>query len=321
MEEAQAALARVERGLYAMSLRIAQVDRDKDETEAEAEAGLEQEDDGMEDMGRVLEEHVSVLETRILPTLPPGRDKEQTEYLLFKHKQRYGDLRAWYRSGKMARKKKTLESLYIRSFDRRELQIRSGATETVETDELQHPEREVAGPQGPSSDQQLEELTAQERLLRQNTLLTDKLQNVNALMKSSLLAGEMNLNELEISTSSLADLSNSYAFFGDVLNRTNSLVKSINKASKNERAMIYRSLYFFVSVCCWILWRRIFKRPVLLLLWVVLSPLKLLLWTRAGNTPAPAISSSIEILSSQNIATALSTVTDIVEEFVTRDEL
>lgn len=306
-------------------------------------------DDTMNDLYTQIEIDFSTLESIILPTLPTNDERKRVELALYRFKERYRDLRTMNRSQKVNGKMKYLESLYLKSFDTSEL-----ASEKSET-EINNIEKEEANKELYSSqynsidDSQLQELSAQEKLLQQNTLLTDKLQNVNALMKSTLLAGEINLSELEISTNSLSNLSDSYAFFSSVLNKTNTLVKTINKASKNERAMIYRSLYFFIAVCCWILWRRIFKRPILLLIWLILSPVKLFIWSSSGSSPlsssppsfSSSFSSSIETTSniiaatlstvstvpintstfSDVISTATEIMTTIIEETIEKDEL
>ncbi|KAG7695111.1 hypothetical protein KL930_001434 [Ogataea haglerorum] len=68
-------------------------------------------------------------------------------------------------------------------------------------------------------DHNLEKLTKEEQLLNKNSLLTNKLQSVNQLLQSSLLASEMNISDLAHSTNSLTDLSNKYSYFTDVLQK------------------------------------------------------------------------------------------------------
>lgn len=288
------------------------------------------------DMYEEIEKDFSYLDSVLLPSLSDAtHSKQKIEYELHKNKERYRDIRTMHRTKKLSEKGKYLETTYIKSFDPTELNI------DLKEDGIEHPEIDKGFTKYSAiDDNQLEELSAQEKLLEQNSLLTNKLQDVNALMKSTLLAGEINLSELEISTSSLSQLAESYAFFGDVLNRTNTLVKSINKASKSERVMIYRSLYFFISVCCWILWRRIFKRPVLLLLWLIISPIKLLVWSRSSSKQELISSSAATILSTTLVSllestaspeptidipmlpeTAITqTLSDIVKDYV-KDEL
>lgn len=299
-------------------------------------------DDTIGEIYRQIELDLSLLESMIVPALPPNKTKQNVQFSVYKQKERYRDVRAMYRWKKVDEKSKYLESLYLRSFDKAELRILNGETEddgslaTAASSEETDPTARKTNAYSSIDDDQLEGLSAQERLLQQNNMLTDKLQNVNNLMKSTLLAGEINLNELEISTSTLSSLSDSYAFFGNVLSKTNTLVKSINKASKSEREMIYRSLYFFISVCCWILWRRIFKRPVLLLLWLVVSPIKLLFRsTSSGKSPPLEATSILSATLSTLSATISTTIPDgttpitaastiatmIIEEYLNKDEL
>lgn len=253
-----------------------------------------------------IESDISELQFIHLPTLPNNTLRQSIEFQLFRIKERFKDLQSDYRTKKVQEKQKHLDSLYLKSFDQLELLIESGENE----------ETVALNDNVLVNDNNLEELSNQEKLLQQNSVLTNKLQNVNAMLKSTLLAGEMNLNELDQSTKSLSDLSDSYQMFGSILNTTNSLVKEINKASKEERIMIYRAIYFFITVCCWILWRRIFKRPILLIIWLIFSPLKL--FFRKGNPtkvePTVSVTSSL-------IATATQVIQNTVDEAVKKDEL
>lgn len=260
-----------------------------------------------------IESDISELEFLQLPTLPNNPIRKSAEFQLFKIKERYNDLQSSFRTKKVQEKQKHLDLLYIKSFDKSELLIESGRFEEAVAIEAHNFES--------LNDEKLEELTSQEKLLQQNSVLTGKLQNVNNMLKSTLLAGELNLNDLDHSTKSLSELSDSYQMFGSILNKTNTLVKEINKASKQERIMIYRSIYFFLSVCCWILWRRIFKRPILLLIWLILSPLKLIFNRKKS---APINSSSISMTSSileTTAALTTETVLHVVETTLTKDEV
>lgn len=278
-------------------------------------------DDSINEIFHNIELNISIIESYILPSLAANDEKKKIEFQLFKSIERYHDLHSIYRSKKVNEKIKYLESLYLKSFDKSELEI----INSNESNEFNHSidynlEDNIKNTYGSIDDNQLEELSSQEKMLQQNNILTDKLQNVNALMKSTLLAGEINLSELQNSTNTLSDLSDSYAFFGNVLNKTNTLVKSINKASKNERVMIYRSLYFFISVCCWILWRRIFKRPILLILWLILSPLKFILWSSSSTKKEiySSVSESINLSPTTNTA-FYSSITNTIQDSLSID--
>lgn len=272
-----------------------------------------------------IEIDISQLQYEIIP-ISTNDNRNSLEYNLFHSKELLKDLYVRYRMKKVDEKRKYNETLYLKSFTRGELSIKNSNTDDDGHDDdnemlNKYDNNDQLNNEG-LNDEKLEELSNQERLLRQNTKLTDKLQNVNALIKSTLLAGEINISELDISTNSISNLGESYAFFGDVLNKTNGLVKSINKASKSERAIIYRSLYFFISVCCWILWRRIFKRPVLLVLWLILSPLKMLFRSSSSGDVEINSTNVVSSLISQTVSTTLETATDIITEvLLDKDEL
>ncbi|KAG0687135.1 hypothetical protein C6P40_002815 [Pichia californica] len=156
-------------------------------------------EDIIDELFNQIELKFSMIESQLLPTLPTNNEKNNFEFELYKSTERYNDLRSMYRSKKIDEKVKYLETLYLKSFDNSELQL-DDSKESEESSRMDETKNRYTS----IDDAQLEELSAQEKLLQQNSILTDKLQNVNALMKSTLLAGEINLSELELSTNSLS---------------------------------------------------------------------------------------------------------------------
>ncbi|QPG76122.1 hypothetical protein FOA43_003508 [Brettanomyces nanus] len=178
-------------------------------------------------------------------------DDYQYEY--FKLKERYQDLKV----------------------DFRKIQLESKMHELDHTeDSKEGEESEINGAESPGNfldDEKLKDLTEQEQIFEKNKQITDKLENITTIMHGNLIAGESNLQDLGASTSVLTDLANKYGYFADILLKTNGLVKMVNESSNAERRQIYRSLYFFIFVCAYILYKRIFKRPIKLFLWLLYS--------------------------------------------------
>ncbi|KAG0674317.1 Protein transport protein sec20 [Pichia californica] len=241
-------------------------------------------EDIIDELFNQIELKFSMIESQLLPTLPTNNEENNFEFELYKSTERYNDLRSMYRSKKIDEKVKYLETLYLKSFDNSELQL-DDSKESEESSRMDETKNRYTS----IDDAQLEELSAQEKLLQQNSILTDKLQNVNALMKSTLLAGEINLSELELSTNSLSSLSDNYAFFGNVLNKTNTL------------------------------------RPILLIIWLIFSPIKMLFWnTSSGSIPVSLSSMAMattiissSCIESSTITSMASMATEITTEAVT----
>ena len=206
------------------------------------------------------EDALSVLEYELLPT--PSENHEEIAYKVRYLKERYSDIKVEFREAQL--KSKTLEKDTIQNDIERRLEEEKdgfkGKDEVTDTD---------ANSSGSFLDEEkLNELTKQDQLLEKNKKITSKLQNINTIMHESVLSGEKNLQDLSGSTSSMASLSNKYGHFAEVLVKTNGLVKTINESSDAERRQIYRSIYFFIFVCCYIIYKRILKRPVHLFLWL-----------------------------------------------------
>ncbi|GME72200.1 unnamed protein product [Ambrosiozyma monospora] len=138
-------------------------------------------------------------------------------------------------------------------------------------------------------DKSLKKLSMQEQLLDKNTRVTTKLQNINSLLQSSILTGEMNAQDLSNSSRNLGELSDKYDFFADVLVKTNKLVKTINASSNKERRRIYYALAFFFSVCAWIIFKRVFYKPIRLVLWIFFKLLSFVFGGSSHDTSNPSI--------------------------------
>ncbi|GMM28007.1 Sec20 protein [Martiniozyma asiatica (nom. inval.)] len=180
----------------------------------------------------------AIVESNILPTLPPDSG---VHYEHYKAQQRFK---------------------HLKSLRRRYLIMSPKLKIDDPIDSIEENESAVL------DESALKELAQTSTLLQTNEALTSKLQNVSAMMQSTILSSELNASELDQSTKFLQNLGERYGVFGDVLKTTGRLVDEINKAGKQERILIWRSIWFFVAVCVWILWKRIFKRPALLLIWV-----------------------------------------------------
>jgi len=202
----------------------------------------------------------SVLEYDLL--LRPLENYEQVKYEVDYMKERYTDIKVEFREAQL--KSKTLERVTIKEDIERRLREETASADSK--DAAKQTETKTAD--SFLDEKKLKELTKQDRLLDKNKQITSKLQNITSIMHDSVLSGEKNLQDLSSSTSSMAYLSSKYGHFADVLVKTNGLVKTINESSDAERRQIYRSIYFFIFVCCYIVYKRILRRPVRLFLWL-----------------------------------------------------
>ena len=105
-------------------------------------------------------------------------------------------------------------------------------------------------------------------LLTQTKKLTNKLARSNQMLQSGILQSELNLDELRQQTKTLEVVSDRYSQFQVVFDKTSELVKTLEKASNKEKRDVYLSLGFLVACISWVIWRRILKLPVKMVLWL-----------------------------------------------------
>ncbi|GMG19009.1 unnamed protein product [Ambrosiozyma monospora] len=179
---------------------------------------------------------------------------DEHQYDFSRLKERYSDLKVEFRKSQLISKE--IEYTAIKESD-------------IEEEEL--PDKNdnfYAQNRTGFDDKSLKKLSMQEQLLDKNTRVTTKLQNINSLLQSSILTGEINAQDLSNSSRNLGELSDKYDFFADVLVKTNKLVKTINASSNKERRRIYYALAFFFGVCAWIIFKRVLYKPIRLVLWI-----------------------------------------------------
>ncbi|ODQ78091.1 hypothetical protein BABINDRAFT_168668 [Babjeviella inositovora NRRL Y-12698] len=161
------------------------------------------------------------------------------------------------------------------------------------------------------------------QILAKNASITHSLKHSRQLIESSILQSELNIEELTTSTKDMHQLADKYSNFNVVLQNTGKLVKFINSQNKKDRRNIMMALAFFTFCCVWVIWRRILRRPVMLLVWVVL---KLLGVTRIfgkvfgsrGDTVtltplSQVIASTTEVLASTTEVLAENTLQSVVD--------
>ncbi|GCE97276.1 protein transport protein sec20 [Zygosaccharomyces mellis] len=101
----------------------------------------------------------------------------------------------------------------------------------------------------------------------------------NQILQAGVLQSDLNLDELKQQTSSLSQMNDKYSQLGFVFDKTSQLMKGLEKASHQEKRDVYLSLGFLCLCITWVLWRRIFKLPCKLMLWILFRFFKAILIT------------------------------------------
>ncbi|AGO11133.1 AaceriAFR344Cp [[Ashbya] aceris (nom. inval.)] len=110
--------------------------------------------------------------------------------------------------------------------------------------------------------------TAKDRLLATNKAITSNLIRSNHVLQSSVLQSELNMDELSQQTASLAGLGRRFDQLGLVLHRSAAIVRSIEASSGREKQRVYIALSFLGACIAWVVWRRLLRGPLRLMLWL-----------------------------------------------------
>ncbi|QHS72675.1 Sec20p [Saccharomyces paradoxus] len=137
----------------------------------------------------------------------------------------------------------------------------------------------------------MEKASTRDKLLSKTKQLTNNLMRGNQILQSGILQSDLNLDELRAQTNSLTQIDDKYTQFETVFKKTADLVKVLENASHQEKRDVYLSLGFLICCVSWVLWRRIFKLPVKLGLWLLFKFFKGILVT-LGLVKSYAASSS-----------------------------
>lgn len=106
-----------------------------------------------------------------------------------------------------------------------------------------------------------------ERVIDKSEDITATLRRVHQMAQGEVIKSSLNIEELEQSTKSLLQLEKKYTSFDVILNGSQRLVRHLEEADRWDRIYMLAALSFLGAVLLWILWRRIFKAPAMLILW------------------------------------------------------
>lgn len=97
--------------------------------------------------------------------------------------------------------------------------------------------------------------------------ITQILQRMHSAAHNEILQGELNIEELDISSKTMRDLQEKYSGVNILLNGSRKLVRILDEAETRDRRYMLASLGFLAFVLLYIVYRRILSGPVKLLLW------------------------------------------------------
>lgn len=169
----------------------------------------------------------------------------------------------------------------------------------------------------------IQEQNLEEKILDQNKSITATLQSTRHLMTSSIMQTELNIDSLDQQSKDLNTFDSLLSNLEETLKKSRNIVKFIEKQDRLDKNRIYLSLGFFLVCCLWVIWRRILKTPVKILLWSFFKVFRIFVWlmpkTKEKEIIEAVIASSTIIAVATEIAsetTMTSAILDTAAEVV-----
>ncbi|CAI5760494.1 unnamed protein product [Candida verbasci] len=128
------------------------------------------------------------------------------------------------------------------------------------------------------STKKLQELSVNQQITKQNKQITASLQTSRQLLEGSILQSELNLDSIDQQAKDLFKLNENFIKFNDLLMKSKNIIKFIEKQDKSDRKRIYMAMGFFILCCCWVIYRRILRRPLRILFWSLFKIFNIFNW-------------------------------------------
>ncbi|KAI5963127.1 SEC20 [Candida pseudojiufengensis] len=171
--------------------------------------------------------------------------------------------------------------------------------------------------------QKANEKSIAQQIQEQNNKITSSLQSSRDLLSASILQSELNIDSIDQQTKDLAKLNENFIQFSDLLNKSKGIIKFIEKQDKQDRQRIYLSVGFFLLCCSWVIYRRVLRRPIRILLWSFFKIFNIFGWLlsfgkKSSNVEERDFTASLIATSHATVADAFSatlitTVSEILE--------
>lgn len=171
-------------------------------------------------------------------------------------------------------------------------------------------------------EKKIQEHDLEDKILDQNKSITATLQSTRHLMTSSIMQTELNMDSLDQQSKDLSTFDGLLSNLEETLKKSRNIVKFIEKQDRLDKNRIYLSLGFFLICCLWVIWRRILKTPVKILLWSFFKIFKIFLWLLPKSKEVKIIEAIVETSSATlesiatDIATASSSTSSILDTAV-----
>ncbi|KAK9365680.1 Sec20-domain-containing protein [Lipomyces kononenkoae] len=143
---------------------------------------------------------------------------------------------------------------------------------------------------------------------------TAALRRTHRLLEAEIARSSLSLEVLDESNTALKKLTKQYTAFDMVLGMSRRVISVLEQADKWDKIYMISAMGFLLLVVCWILWRRVFKGPVRLVVWTIVKGGKAVSWAIGpGETTAKDGGIKMEWSSEDNtVPTTVSAMVDAI---------
>ncbi|KAK9451461.1 Sec20-domain-containing protein [Limtongia smithiae] len=192
----------------------------------------------------------------------------------------------------------------------------------------------------PSSTASAPQQSVSSRTLHAAEDATASLRRTHQLLEAEIARSAISLDVLEESNTSLRKLTTQYTAFDAVLGTSRRVIAVLEQADKWDRIYMLAAIGLLLLVLAWIVWRRILKGPVRLVIWTAVKGGRAVTWAVSGSgrktgnvtdilqssKSAQGILASLEpslpsSSSSSSSAPSLTSVIDVIVSTALHDEL
>lgn len=183
---------------------------------------------------------------------------------------------------------------------------------------------------GRSESKESSEQTIEDQILSHNKNITNSLKLTKRLMTMSVMQTELNIDNLDQQSKDLSQLNDKLVDLESVLQRSRRIVKFIEKQDKKDRRRIYISFGFLLLCCLWVLWRRVLKVPVKILMWTLFRVFGVIGWVNllivkiAGPSAVSDLAQNVQathsISTTQTVHTLTQSLSHDQNDFIVDDD-
>lgn len=132
--------------------------------------------------------------------------------------------------------------------------------------------------EGRSAKLSAKEHSVEEQITSHNKNITSSLKQTRQLMTMSVMQTELNIDSLDQQYKDLNTFNSKMVDMESILLKSRQIVKFIEKQDRNDKRRIYMAVGFLLLCSAWVLWRRVLKTPVRILMWTILKTFGVVNW-------------------------------------------